>query len=51
MVELILAVPGVLLLQVPPAGVLFNVVVPPRQAIRVPPMVVGNAVTVTIRVE
>src|ERR1043165_6424825 len=47
-VEPIDAVPGALLLHVPPASELDNVVVEPRHAIMIPAMGAGVAVTVTI---
>ena len=37
-----------LLLHVPPAGVLFSEVVSPKQTLVVPVIAVGNALTVTI---
>jgi hypothetical protein len=44
------AIAGVLLVQVPPVGVLDNVRVPPTHAVAVPAIAVGKALTVTVAV-
>ena len=46
--EPIEAIAVLLLLHVPPAGVLFSVVVAPKHAIRVPVIGDGKLVTVTV---